>query len=109
VTDTIETDEPCLEFAFDYDAGREKVWKAISTHELREKWLPDQKVLAVLEERAMEQLDLLMEETDRPFQRSVVSFALRDGRSGGTVLTIRHSISQARAAANSNTIMMRAA
>ena len=104
-----ETKPDDLEFSFDYAEPREKLWRAISNEAVRERWLPDQNVLEVLEEQPLEQLSLLMEEAAPPHLRSVVSFTLTDTTTGGTVLTINHRPSRSLVPANSNALVMRAA
>lgn len=98
----------------DIDAPPETVWQALSSDELRERWLPDH----------AEEIDAVPGETIRfrltddepPFLESTVTFELRPGADGGTRLRIVHRLTDARIeetppmAANSNTPrLMRAA
>lgn len=109
MTDDAAASDDGLVLDFEYQERPEKVWRAVSEESLRRRWLPDQNVLEILHEQIMERLDLLLEEVDPPFQRSIVTFILRDNGRGGTVLGIVHRISVTPPAANSNVMMMLAA
>ena len=107
-----------LVFEFELDEPPEKVWRAVSIAELRERWLPDvllsdpEPVSSVPGEKA----SFSMQDDDPPFLRSTVTFEVRPTSDGGTLLRIIHELADARAvdrgpvAANSNgSCLMRAA
>lgn len=79
-----------LKLSFEFDEQPEKVWRAISIDDYRKQWLPDQQVLEVLHEAPVEELELLVEETASPHERSIVTFSIRDNGNGGTVFGIVH-------------------
>lgn len=106
-----------LEFEYELDAPPEKVWRALSIAEFRDKWLP-KAALADAEPVGSapgEEIRYRMREDEPPFLESVVTFQLRPNADGGTHLKIIHRLA-ARAqhalprAANSNArCLMRAA
>jgi len=103
---------------FDLDAPPEKVWRALSIAELREKWLP-KAALADAEPVGSvsgEEVRYRMRDDEPPFLESVVTFQLSPNADGGTHLKIIHRLADARLqlqlprAANSNgRCLMRAA
>lgn len=109
-TDIDETDpgETIIREAHRLDAEPEKVWRAVSESEFRAVWLHDQRVLDVLSEDPPTAIELLLEERNAPFARSVVRFGLSPVP-GGTLLSILHRPYRVRAAGNDNAPMMRAA
>jgi uncharacterized protein YndB with AHSA1/START domain len=107
-----------LEFEYELDAPPEKVWRALSIAEFRDKWLP-KAALADAEPVGSapgEEIRYRMRDDEPPFLESVVTFQLRPNADGGTCLRIIHRLADARAqrllrrAANSNArCLMRAA
>ena len=107
-----------LVFEYAFDEPPEKVWRAISIPELRENWLPSD-VLADPEPVSMDPGEVLryrIREAKSPFLESIVTFQIRPGGNGGTILTIVHELakanwtSQVSPAANTNApLLMRAA
>lgn len=75
---------------FHLDAVPEKVWRAISVDALREVWLPDQKIIEVVRSVPMQEIEMIVEERDPPFERSHVRFGLSSDAVSGTVLSISH-------------------
>ncbi|MDA4844789.1 SRPBCC family protein [Hoeflea poritis] len=99
-----------LVFSYTLDAPPEKVWRAITIPEYREKWLPGKDV-ADAEPDISEpdgEIRFHMREHEPPFLKSAVTFRVRPHRNGGTILRIIHELTGARAgrsipqAANSN-------
>jgi len=115
-----ETGAPTVDLVLEYelDAPPEKVWRAISTPDLREKWLPGDALAdgePVFADPGAEVRYRLRAE-EPPFLESVVSFRIRPTPGGGTRLTIVHGLTDGRAmrhppvAANGNRpVAMRAA
>jgi uncharacterized protein YndB with AHSA1/START domain len=100
-----------IELEFDLDAPPEKVWRALSLAEFRERWLP---AAALAEEEAAwmspgEALRFRMREDG--LAESTVTFRIRPNEAGGTRLTILHQRRDAepRRTANDNGLLMRAA
>jgi uncharacterized protein YndB with AHSA1/START domain len=106
------TDEKTEELVFDYelDAPLDKVWRALSIAEFREKWLPG---LAgsdaePLSSTPCEEISFSLRDDEPPFLESVVTFRLGPNADGGTRLRIIHGLVDARlplkppTAANSN-------
>ncbi len=106
-----------LVFEYDLDAEPEKVWRAISVREYRERWLPqhnlaDQEALSLDPGR---EIRYRMRDSEPPYLESVVTFQLFPTPSGGTSLRIIHELADGRfarmlRAANGNSPpLMRAA
>ena len=116
LADQEQTDQ--LVFEYELDAPPEKVWRALTIAEFREKWLP-KAALADAEpvwSAPGEEVGYRMRDDEPPFLESVVTFQLRPDADGGTRLRIIHRLADARArhelprAANSNArCLMRAA
>lgn len=83
-----------LVFAFQLDAPPEKVWRALSIPEFRERWLPAD--VAELTSRPGEEVCYRLTETDPPFLDSVVTFQLTP-KAGGTELLVIHRLRDAAA------------
>ena len=84
------SDDPdALVFEADLDAPPEKVWRALTTPELREAWLgePEAGPAEVLRADPGERLDLAWPTRDGD---SLVSFEIGAGEGGGTRLVIIH-------------------
>jgi uncharacterized protein YndB with AHSA1/START domain len=103
---------------FQLDAPPEKVWRAISTPRLRERWLPARDLAAAdpVSPAPGEALRYRMRDPAPPFLESIVTFEVRPGEAGGTRLRIVHDLVDARLrratapAANANrSPLMRAA
>ena len=83
-----------LVFAFQFDEPPEKLWRALSTPGLRERWLPDAE-LADPEPSVVEPGEALryrMRDSEPPFLESVVTFRIGAGESGGTSLHVIHEL-----------------
>lgn len=79
-----------LEFAL--DAPVDRVWRAIETPHLREAWLPG-RPLRDPEHRVSEagrELRFRMRDDGPPFAETAVTFGVRPGEEGGSVLRIVH-------------------
>lgn len=114
----IHARKPGLEFEYEFDEPPQKVWRAVSTPELRENWLPKE-ALADPEAISMtpgEEVRYRLRDDSPPFLESTVTFRIAPNANGGTSLRIIHELDDARlrraekAAANSNGFsVMRAA
>ncbi|WP_421723346.1 SRPBCC family protein [Bauldia sp.] len=105
-----------LVFEYALDEPPEKVWRAISTPGLREKWLPEDDLADAEPVSASpgEEIRYRMREDEPPFLESTVTFQVRPDANGGSVLRVIHALTDARViappAANSNgQLLMRAA
>ena len=83
-------DMASLSLKFEFEEQPEKVWRAISIADYRKQWLPDQQVLEVLRVSPVQELELLVEETMPPYERSIVTFSIRSNGNGGTAFGIVH-------------------
>jgi uncharacterized protein YndB with AHSA1/START domain len=84
------SDDPeALVFEADLDAPPEKVWRALSTPELRNAWLgePEAGPAEIVRADPGSRLDLTWPTREGD---SLVSFEIEDGERGGTRLTIVH-------------------
>lgn len=90
------------------DAPPEKVWRAISIPEFREKWLPGKTLDGAVSAVPGEEIRYKMREPEPPFLESLVTFQLRSDASGGTILRIEHVL-MPRAANSNRPLSMRAA
>lgn len=98
-----------LVLEYDIDADPEKVWRAISVEEYREKWLATDALAAleVVSVKPGQEVRCRMRDAEPPFLESVVTFQVAPNRTGGTSLRITHEIADRRLdralqAANSN-------
>ncbi len=107
-----------LELEYDLDAPREKVWRAISIPEFRNKWLPGSELMdpQPVSFEPDEEISYRMKDNEPPFLESEVTFRVCPNEIGGTRLRIIHRLVEARSvqrrlkAANSNgPALMRAA
>ena len=94
-------DEGCAEeFVFDYqlDAAPEKVWRALSLGEFRNKWLPDGGLAdpEPVSSAPGHEITYRMRDDAPPFFESVVTFQIRPGADDGTLLRIVHRLTDAR-------------
>lgn len=100
------------------DAPVEKVWRAISIADFREKWLPDADLANAepISSASCEEIRYRMRDDEPPFLESVVTFQVMPNADGGTRLRIIHGIADARlgrepprAANNNSPLLMLAA
>ncbi|WP_105405457.1 SRPBCC domain-containing protein [Neorhizobium sp. T7_12] len=99
-----------FEQRYDLDAPPEKVWRAISIAEFREKWLPKD-MLADPESVSVtpgERVRYRLRDDTPPFLESFVTFTIAPNAAGGTSLRIIHELTGAtverlsRSVANAN-------
>ncbi len=98
-----------LTFKYDLDADPEKVWRAISLEDYREKWLPTD-ALATAEAVSTtpgQEVRYRLRDDEPPYLESVVTFRISPNTAGGTHLRIIHEIAGRRSdgavkAANGN-------
>lgn len=107
-----------LVLEYELDAPPEKVWRAISIPAFRERWLPNggQAYFDPVSTAPGEELRYKMRDEEPPFLESIVTFQVRPGTHGGTILRIIHGLADARlnprmppAANNNGQLLMRAA
>ena len=107
-----------LVFEYELDAPPQKVWRALSVAEFREKWLPKAALADAEPVRSVpgEEIGYRMRDDQPPFLHSIVTFQLTPNAGGGTHLKIIHVLADRRArhelpsAANNNgRCLMRAA
>lgn len=107
-----------LVFEYELDAPPEKVWRAISVPGFRDKWLPGEDLADAdpVSTAPGEQIRYTMRDGEPPFLESIVTFQVRPGVDGGSVLRIVHGLTDARlvprplpAANNNGPLMMLAA
>lgn len=102
---------------YEFDEPPEKVWRAVRTDELRERWLPDNLLADSRPVSSIpgEEVRYRMRDDQPPFLASTVAFEVRPRSGGGTRLRIVHRLADARldrrppTAANRNRTLMRAA
>ena len=106
-----------LVLEYEFEEPPQKVWRAVSVPELRERWLPE-RLLEDTEPVSSvpgEEVSYRMRDDEPPFLGSTVTFAVSPRSDGGTRLRIIHRLEDARLAhrplaANGNgTCLMRAA
>lgn len=99
-----------VELEFDLGDPPQKVWRAISIPEFRERWLPRE---ALADPDAItvtpgQEVRYRLRDHSPPFLESTVTFTITPNATGGTCLRIVHELTDARfdrmarAAANSN-------
>ena len=107
-----------LVLEYELDAPPEKVWRAISIAEFREKWLPkgDLADAEPVSSAPGEEIRYRMRDTEPPFLESIVTLQVNANVAGSTTLRIIHGpvdvrlAQQPPKAANSNRLLlMRAA
>jgi uncharacterized protein YndB with AHSA1/START domain len=109
--------ENTIELEFQIDEPPQKVWRAISTPEFRENWLPNNDLIDPEGTTVTpgEAVSYRMRDSKAPFAESLVTFRIVPNAAGGTCLRVIHELTDARAkravaAANSNSpLLMRAA
>lgn len=99
-----------IEMAFEFDAPPEKIWRALSLPDYRERWLPaadlaDAEPVAHIEGTCV---SYRMRDSLPPHEESLVTFSVAANGRGGTRLEISQRLIAAPANANDET-MMRAA
>ncbi len=99
-----------IEMKFVFDAPPEKVWRAVSIAQYRERWLPGADLVkdepvSVDEGRAV---SYHMRDSAPPHEESVVTFCLEADGSGGTRLEIEQRILATPANSNDAPVMMAA-
>ncbi|MDR6900431.1 SRPBCC domain-containing protein [Rhizobium miluonense] len=107
-----------IELEYQLDEPPQKVWRAISTPELRQNWLP-QEALADPEAISVtpgKEVTYRLRDDVAPFLESTVTFKISSNANGGTSLRIIHELDDVRlreterTAANNNSLtVMRAA
>ncbi|MFK0162264.1 SRPBCC domain-containing protein [Rhizobium sp. NPDC090279] len=107
-----------IELEYEFSEPPQKVWRAVSTPELRENWLPKE---ALADPEAIsvtpgEEVRYRLRDDAPPFLESTVTFRIAPNASGGTSLRIIHELDDARlrrtertAANNNGLTVMRAA
>jgi len=107
-----------LVFEYELDAPPEKVWRAISVPGFRDKWLPREDLADAdpVSTAPGEEIRYAMRDGEPPFLESVVTFQVRPGADGGSVLRVVHGLTdkrlvlrKVRAANNNGPRMMLAA
>ena len=99
-----------VELAFDLDDPPQKVWRAISIPEFRERWLPKESLAHPDAITAIpgQEICYRWRDDSPPFLESTVTFTIAPNATGGTCLRIVHELTNAgfdrmaRVAANSN-------
>ena len=101
-----------IELEYQLNEPPQKVWRAVSTPELRENWLPA-KALADPEAISVtpgQEVRYRLRDDAPPFLESTVTFRLAPNANGGTSLRIIHELDDTRlrrpasAAANNNSL-----
>ena len=114
----VEQQQTRFEQRYELDAPPEKVWRAISIAEFRERWLPKEALAdpQSLSETPGKEVRYRLRDDSPPYLESIVTFAIAANASGGTSLRIIHELTGAtsarltRSVANSNspTLMLAA-
>ncbi|MFA0813390.1 SRPBCC family protein [Microbulbifer epialgicus] len=94
----VKQQENRLEMEYEIDAPPEKVWRAISIPEFREKWLPEKDLAdaAPISTEPGKEIRYRMREEVSPFRESIVTFQVGPNVHGGTRLRITHQLVDAR-------------
>jgi uncharacterized protein YndB with AHSA1/START domain len=103
-----------LVFEYELDAPPEQVWRAISIPGFREKWLPagDLADTDPISTAPGEEIRYAIRDGEPPFFESVVTFQVRPGTAGGSILRVVHGLTDKRLvpravqAANNNAPLM---
>ncbi len=90
--------EHIVEYEYDIDEPPQKVWRAISDADYRERWLPandhsDLNVVSVIPDK---EVSYQIREKDSPFLESSVTIRVHPNIEGGTKLRIIHEITDPR-------------
>lgn len=113
--DETETGE-VLEFEAEFDQSPDMVWRAVTDPGLRERWLPR---LSLADPEPVSQTPgsrviYRVRDDEPPYLESLATFEIAPNGAGGTRLSIRHRLTDARVGrtlrpVNGNDVMMRAA
>lgn len=107
-----------LVFEYELDAPPEQVWRAISLPGFRNKWLPREDLADPdpISTAPGEEIRYAMRDGEPPFLESMVTFQVRPGTAGGSILRVVHGLTDKRlvprklpAANNNGPLMMLAA
>jgi uncharacterized protein YndB with AHSA1/START domain len=92
-----EAQESGFEQRYELDASPEKVWRAISIAEFREKWLPREALAdpQSLSEMPGKEIRYKLRDDTPPHLESTVIFTIAPNGSGGTSLRIVHELTGA--------------
>lgn len=96
-----------LVLEYEFDASPQKVWRAISFPEFREKWLP-KGALADAEPISFvpgEEIRYRMKDNESPFLESMVTFQVKPNADGSTLLRIIHVLTDTRLAQQAPTVV----
>ena len=87
-----------LSFEYHLDAPLEKVWRALSLAEFRNRWLPKDDLLDGVPKSVVdgEEISFRMRESKPPHLESTVVLQIRESAEGGTILTIVHELVDSR-------------
>jgi uncharacterized protein YndB with AHSA1/START domain len=87
-----------LVFEYELDAPPEKVWRAISVPGFRDKWLPEEDLADAdpVSTAPGEEIRYAIRDGEPPFLESVVTFQVRPGADGGSILRVVHGLTDAR-------------
>lgn len=83
-----------LVFKYELDSEPDKVWRALSVEEFREKWLPAHALVSskAVSTKPGREVSYRLRDDDPPFLESIVTFQISPGEAGGTSLKIIHVI-----------------
>ncbi|NYJ13794.1 uncharacterized protein YndB with AHSA1/START domain [Rhizobium leguminosarum] len=109
-----EEQDSGIELEFDLVDPPDKVWRAISIPEFRERWLPKQALAdpGAIAVTPGQEVRYRLRDDSPPFLESTVTFTITPNATGGTCLRIVHELTDvrldrmARAAANSNSPLL---
>jgi uncharacterized protein YndB with AHSA1/START domain len=90
----VKTEKAGFEQQYELDAPPEKVWRAISIAEFREKWLPKE-ALADPEATPItpgQEVRYRLRDDTPPYLESTVTFTITPNATGGTSLRIVHEL-----------------
>ena len=87
-----------LVFEYELDAAPEKLWRAISVPGFRDKWLPEEDLADAdpVSTAPGEEIRYAIRDGEPPFLESVVTFQVRPGADGGSILRVVHGLTDAR-------------
>jgi uncharacterized protein YndB with AHSA1/START domain len=94
MNDTTTRQASNIVLEYDIDAPPEKIWRAVSIPDFREKWLPE-KHLAEPDPLSCvpgEEVCYRMRDDSPPFLESIVKFQVRPNTDGGTRLRIQQDL-----------------
>ena len=106
--------ESGIELEFDLGDPPQKVWRAISIPEFRERWLPKEALALpdAITSIPGQEVRYRLRADSPPFLESTVTFTIAPNATGGTCLRIVHELTDARfdsmvgAAANNNSPLL---